>query len=71
MALHKMVNGVRVDLTEEEEEAIRKEWAENEAKIQAKKEARGQEIAEKERVISKLLSGLTKEEADLIKPKLM
>jgi len=34
MALHKMVNGVRVDCTPEEEEQIKSEWAANTAKAQ-------------------------------------
>ena len=35
MSLHKMVNGVEVEMTPEEEAEIRAEWAANEAKRQA------------------------------------
>lgn len=35
MALHKIINGKRVDLTSEEEESRKAEWAANEAKAKA------------------------------------
>ena len=71
MGLHKIVNGVRIDLTPEEEEKTRAEWAENKIKIEARRVIREAKRIEKERVIDKLLSALTEEEKLLIKPKLM
>lgn len=71
MGLHKIVNGVKVDCTPEEEKKIRAEWAENKIKNAELKKLRLEEKAEKERVVDKLLSSLTEEERALIKPKLM
>ena len=71
MALHKMVNGVKVDLTPEEEVSVKAEWEANKIKIAKKKEEKEKRKAEKERVVEKLLAGLEPEERELIKHKLM
>ena len=71
MTLHKLVNGVRVDLTEEEEKKVRAEWEENRIKSELKKKERDALRLKKEHVIDKILSGLTEEEKLLIKPNLM
>ena len=71
MALHKIENGIRVDLTPKEEEEIKAEWASNKIKLEARREEIRVKEFEKERVINKLLGSLTEEEAALIKPKLM
>jgi len=71
MALHKMINGVKVDLTPAEERSVRAEWEANKIKIAKKKEEKAKLKAEKERVVEKLLAGLEPEERELIKNKLM
>lgn len=71
MGLHKMVNGVRVDCTPEEEEQIKAEWEANRIKNEEKKQRRIAEMEEKENhrksAIQKLQSmGLSKEEIDAL-----
>ena len=68
MALHKMVNGVKIDLTPAEEKAILAEWSYNEMKEREAKEA----LANKERRKAELKSdvmaklGLTEEEMNIL-----
>lgn len=50
MALHKMVNGVRVDLSPEEEAAVEAEWAANRLAAEAKIKDRRDKAAEKDRL---------------------
>ena len=71
MVLHKIVNGKKVDLSAEEEKAILQEWDENKKRRELKLKEMEAKKAEVEKVVEKMLTGLTEEEKRLIKPKLM
>ena len=71
MALHKMVNGIKIDLTPEEEKKIEAEWASNKIKYAALREERRIKKKEKERILNKLMSNLTEEEREIIMPNMM
>lgn len=66
--LHKMVNGQKVFLTEEEEKEMRAEWASNEMKAAERKMIQEAEIKKKYELKQKLCSlmGITMEECELM-----
>lgn len=69
MALHKLVNGEKVNLTPEEEAKTRSEWAENKIKHEEQKVALAEKKAKKAVAMEKIYAnaGLTVEEKDLLK----
>lgn len=71
MGLHKMVNGIKVDLSPEEEKKVLAEWEQNRIKSELKRKEQEDLRIKKEQVVEKLLSSLTEEEKLLIKPKLI
>ena len=66
--LHKMVNGVKVDLTEEEEAATRAEWDKNRKEINEERLARKAEEEKKQELKASLAKKLdiSLEELDLL-----
>ena len=66
--MHKIVNGVRIDLTKEEEEATIAEWEANRIKSEIRREEREKQRQAKELAQNKLamLAGLTEEEKNLL-----
>ena len=66
-----MLNGSRIELTEEEEKAIKSEWESNRVKREQKIKERQDLKLARERIVDKLLSGLTEDEKLLIKGKLI
>ena len=66
--MHKIVNGVRIDLTKEEEEATIAEWEANRIKAEIRREEREKQQQAKELAQNKLamLAGLTEEEKNLL-----
>lgn len=71
MALHKIVNGVRVDLTPEEEEKTLAEWEKNRLEHEAYKEMLRLEAEKKEKLKQSakeklMASGLTQEEVEML-----
>lgn len=69
MALHKMVNGVKVDCTPQEEAEILAEWEKNRLENEKKRLEREAERAKYEAALDKLLSNLTEEEQLILKKK--
>lgn len=68
MALHKIVNGIRIELTEEEETATIAEWEANRLRVEAKRAELAKKEAVKKEAQEKLcaLAGLTEEERLLL-----
>ena len=65
--LHKIVNGVRIDLTEEEEIETRAEWARSDARMLERIQQRLEQDRFRESVKNKLsLLGLSEEEISMI-----
>ena len=66
--LHKIVNGVRIDLTEEEELDIRASWKFGEERQSLRLQQMQEKIALQEQTKNKLISiGLSEQEVNLIK----
>ena len=68
MALHKIVNGVKIDLSPEEETALRAEWEANRIERERKRIEHEELKLKKEKIVDKLLISLTEEEKTFIKP---
>ena len=68
MALHKMVNGKKIDLTEEEEISLRAEWAANAIKANEERMLEKQNLERKQQIIKKLAeaSGQSIEDIELL-----
>ena len=68
MALHRMVNGKKIDLTEEEEVSLRAEWAANAIKANEERMLEKQNLERKQQIIQKLAeaSGQTVEDIELL-----
>jgi len=60
MVLHKMVNGIKVNLTPEEEEKIRAEWEQNRIKHEQEMLEKQQEKAAKETLRNSAIAKLKK-----------
>jgi len=58
MALHKMVNGIKIDLTPEEEEETLQSWVNGEIKATNRRLAREKEQEMKQNILDKILSKL-------------
>ena len=67
MALHKLVNGKKVELTPEEEASIRAEWEEGAKKAEEKKRQLALKKEKQQLAIEKLLKDLNEEEKAIIK----
>lgn len=68
MALHKIVNGIKIDLTPEEEAATLAEWEANRIKTEERRAEREATELRKQQARNKiaLLAGLTEEEKQLL-----
>ena len=65
--LHQIVNGERIELTEEEKACIRSEWAQEDEKKALRIEERKEKAILKESAINKLISlGLTEDEIKIM-----
>lgn len=64
MALHKMVNGQKIELSAEEERNIIAEWAANEEKEVAAKEAHRQKMEKKQQIKQSMMEKLELSEED-------
>lgn len=64
MALHKLVNGKRIDLSQEEEDQIKAEWAANEQRIRLKREEQQQKLEKKKALKSAIMEKMEMSEED-------
>jgi len=58
MAMHKMVNGIKVDLSPEEEAAVEAEWAKNREAAKQKIAERNAKVAEQEKLKASAMAKL-------------
>ena len=74
MALHKMVNGKKIELSAEEEAVVRKEWEENRVKREQVKKEKEARILQLQQNLTSAMEklkgmGLTQEEIDALRIK--
>jgi len=62
---HKMVNGVRIELTEEEKAQIKADWAEGRKRQEAKRAEHEKRKEQRQKLLERL--GITEEEAQLLR----
>lgn len=70
MVLHKVVNGVKMELTPEEEKQFLEEWQANKEKREAQKRLQEEKNAKFDLAMEKLLAPLSDEERAILRERL-